>query len=180
MYRRLLLLGLLAQGEMHGYRLHEFLERWLAVCSDLKRPTAYFLLDKLAQEGYVSVSIAREGNYPERKVYSITPAGRDYFLTLLRENLATAERVYYPGDVGLAFLHDLPAAERLELLQVRRAGLAAALAQLESVPHREGALGLIIERNVALLRADLAWLDSALARAAAVDSLMGERTTSEP
>jgi len=51
MDRQLLLLGLLRRQEMHGYQLNEFIEEKMHFCIDLKKPTAYYLLDKLAQEG---------------------------------------------------------------------------------------------------------------------------------
>lgn len=172
-HRRLLLLGLLKQKEMHGYRLNEFIDRMLGVCSDLKRSTAYFLLDKLAQEGYVKESTIREGNYPERKVYSITPAGEAYFFELLRENLAGFERARYPGDIGLAFLHELPPRERRALLAVKRERIAADIAAMESVPPHGGSLDLIFERNQMLLRAEIEWLDRSLAKAGTVNGLVG-------
>jgi DNA-binding PadR family transcriptional regulator len=168
-YRRLLLLGLLAQREMHGYKLNEFLDKYLHICSDLKKSTAYFLLEKLAEEGYVATTTVRAGNYPERKVFSLTPAGRAYFLRLLRENLAAFTTTYYPGDVGLAFMHELPPAERLALLRERREGLVAQLAALRSAPPHGGALDFVIERNVALLEAERAWLDGVLERAGEVE-----------
>ena len=49
MERQLLLLGLLRREDMHGYRLNEFIERDMAFCTDVKKPTAYYLLDKLAE-----------------------------------------------------------------------------------------------------------------------------------
>ena len=171
MYRRLLLLGLLRQKEMHGYRLNEFIDRFLHVCSDLKKPTAYYLLSKMAEEGLVAESTLREGHYPERKVYSITPAGEEQFLALLRENLAGFERLRYPGDIGLAFLHELPAEERGALLTERRERLAAQLAALEAMPPHGGSLDLIFARNIGLLRAELEWLDDAMDIAARVEGL---------
>lgn len=171
MYRRLLLLGLLRQKDMHGYGLNELIDRMLSVCSDLKRSTAYFLLDKLAKEGYVTESTVREGNYPERKVYAITPAGDEYFLRLLRENLAGFDRSRYPGDMGLSFLHELPPEERRDLLQRRRERIAAETAALDGIPPHGGTLDLVIDRNLALLRAEIEWLDRSMERAAEVPGL---------
>jgi DNA-binding PadR family transcriptional regulator len=171
MYRRLLLLGLLHQKEMHGYRLNEFIDRMLGICSDLKRSTAYFLLGKLSQEGYVTESTVREGNYPERKVYSMTPSGEEYFLSLLRENLGGYQRALYSDDMGLAFLHELPEGERRPLLEARRARMAAELAELERIPPHGGTIDLIIDRNKTLLRAEIEWLDRSMDRAAAIEGL---------
>jgi DNA-binding PadR family transcriptional regulator len=55
MDRQLLLLGLLRRQEMHGYQLNEFIEEKMHSCIDLKKPTAYYLLDKLAQAVLMSV-----------------------------------------------------------------------------------------------------------------------------
>jgi DNA-binding PadR family transcriptional regulator len=180
MHRRLLLLGLLRQQEMHGYQLNEFIDRMLHVCSDLKKPTAYFLLEKLAQEGYVAETTEREGRYPERKVYSITPAGHAYFLTLLRENLASFDRIYYPGDMGLAFMHELPPEERVQLLRQRQSRVAAALSEIQTVPSHGGSLDFVLDRNAALLRSELAWLDDAISRAGSVAELNSQPVRVEP
>ena len=171
MYRRLLLLGLLHQESMHGYRLHEFIDKNLHVCSDLKKPTAYFILDKLAQEGYVAVASDRDGHYPERKVYSLTPAGEAYFVELLRENLGHFERAFYAGDVGLAFMHDLPADERVALLTQRLRQAARQLDEIKATRAHGGTVDLVLERNTALLEAEVAWLDRAIASAASFTSL---------
>ena len=45
---KLLLLGILRRQEMHGYQLFEFIDRDLAACTNLKKPTAYYLLNRMA------------------------------------------------------------------------------------------------------------------------------------
>ncbi|MHB1417614.1 MAG: PadR family transcriptional regulator [Chloroflexota bacterium] len=180
MDRELLLLGLLHQGQMHGYKLNEFIDKTLHLCTDLKRSTAYFLLDKLAKEGYVQVATEREGHYPERRVYALNPAGEERFFALLRENLGGYEMVRYPGDVGLAFLHELPAGERVALLRERRQRVGEALDHLRGVESGEGSLGLVIERNIVLLEAEYAWLEGALARAPLVEALRPEGAEDRP
>ena len=42
------------------------------MCSDLKKPTAFFLLDKMAQNGWISWTEEQEGNRPPRRNYQIT------------------------------------------------------------------------------------------------------------
>jgi DNA-binding PadR family transcriptional regulator len=177
LYRRLLLLGLLRQSEMHGYRLNDFIDRFLHICSDLKRPTAYFLLDKMAREGYVRESVDREGRYPERKVYSITPKGEAHFLDLLRESLAGFDRARYPGDIGLAFVHELPPGERSALLAKRRERIGAELAWMDAVPAHGGSIDLVMDRNRTLLLAELSWLDAALSR---IGEIRGLRQSQDP
>ena len=163
----LLLLGLLDRQEMHGYRLHEFLEHQLSFVSDLKRPTAYRLLEQLLRQRLVERSTEREGRRPERMVYRITPEGRTRFETLLREQLASAERVVYPGNVALLFSDRLSREERLDMLEKRLAGVQVQRDALVEVvdAHIPGtAPWLALEHDLAHLDAELAWLKAALDR----------------
>jgi DNA-binding PadR family transcriptional regulator len=169
MERELLLLGLLRQARMYGYQLHEFIERDLATCTDLKKPTAYFLLDKMAKQGLISETEEREGNRPPRRVYQITPEGERFFQRLLRENLGGYSMTRFTGDVGLAFADALSAGEVLELLGQRRAALAADLAAARAVPRHEGTLQLVIDHRIVHLEAELGWLDEVIARFAAAE-----------
>ena len=92
---------------MHGYQLYEFIERSLSFCTDLKKPTAYYLLSRMAQDGLLLETVSQEGNRPPRKVYQLTPAGEAAFQDFLRQNLSSFTAARFPGDIGLAFLEDL-------------------------------------------------------------------------
>ena len=104
MERELLLLGVLRHGEMHGYQLHDFIEKNMAFCTDLKKPTAYFLLDKMQDNGWVAVKEAREGNRPQKRIYRLTAKGEAAFQELLRDNLSHFSSARTGSDVGLAVL----------------------------------------------------------------------------
>ena len=161
---KLLLLGILRQHEMHGYQLYEYIDQGLAACTDLKKPTAYYLLNKMAQDGWVSEEITQEGNRPPRKVYRLTPGGEAAFQRLLRHDLETFDRQALVGDSCLAFLDELSPAEALPLLHKRRAGLAEALAAAHSAPQHPGSLQLVLEHQRQHLTSELGWLDSVIAR----------------
>jgi DNA-binding PadR family transcriptional regulator len=164
MERELLLLGLLRQARMYGYQLHEFIERDLATCTDLKKPTAYFLLDKMTRLGWISQTEEREGNRPPRRVYQVTAEGERHFQHLLRDNLGGYSITRFAGDVGLAFADALPPQEVLALLRQRAAALAADLAAASSVPRHEGSLQFVIDHRIAHLEAERRWLDDVMAR----------------
>ena len=153
MDRKLLLLGLLRRQEMHGYQLHEFIDRNLALCTDLKKPTAYYLPET-----------EQEGNRPPRRVYGLTPAGEQAFQRLLRENLAQYAPVNFPGDIGLAFLEWLDPGEALGLLQEQRVALEAHLQEMRAVPTHQGSLQLVFSHQIRHLQAELDWLDEGIAR----------------
>lgn len=161
--RQLLLLGLLRAQEMHGYQLNEFIDRQMAFCVDLKRSTAYYLLDKLCREGYVEEEIGREGNRPERRTYRITSSGEARFQELLRRNLATFELPTYPEDIGVIFQHHIPPAEVAQHLQTRR---SAILARRQEVVHLRASLPTdhtpILQHHLLHLDAELTWLDQLL------------------
>lgn len=169
--RQLLLLGLLRAQEMHGYQLNEFIDEQMNFCVDLKRSTAYYLLDKLCRDGYVAEETEREGNRPERKVYRITPTGEAYFQELLRQNLSTYVPPVYAQDIGVIFEHLLSADESLQLLQARREAMLSHRAQLDTLhadlPPSHTA---VIEHHLIHLDAELTWLDRLIAARAALPS----------
>ena len=158
-HRHLLLLGLLRRQEMHGYQINEFLDGELAICSDLKKPTAYFLLNKMAEIGWVKQEESREGNRPVRHVFHITPDGEVAFVDLLRSNLATYEPTYFNNDIGLAMLDSLPVDEGVRLLQQRREMIVEKLSQTQATPTHTGSTQLVIEHHICHLESELSWID---------------------
>ena len=164
--RELLLLGMLMVQSQHGYQINEFIERNLGHIIDMKKPTAYALLERLCQAGYVKVHSEQEGKRPPRKVYQITSAGSLVFLNLLRENLAQAEHMTFAGDVGLMFLDHLPREEVIALLRQRLDTVKEQLTAHESAPRHEYNLGvdLALEHALLLERAERDWLASVIGR----------------
>jgi DNA-binding PadR family transcriptional regulator len=159
MERQLLLLGLLRQQDMHGYQLYEFIEQDLSACTDLKKSTAYYLLNKMAADGWITEEQARDGNRPPRRVYSLTPAGEAAYQRILRANMAEFYPAYFPGDIGLAFVDDLPVGEALSLLSERREKLMNALGQAQAAPVHKGSLQWTINHQIHHLQAEVEWLD---------------------
>jgi len=157
--RHLLLLGLLQHQEMHGYQINDFIERQMSLCTDIKKATAYYLLERMAEEGYVTQTEERAGNRPMRKVYHITPAGQDAFFRWLRKNLTEIGWPTFAFDVGLAFLDSLPPEESRHLLRQRLNRIRERIAYLEGVEHHADSLKAITDRHIALLRAEEKWLD---------------------
>ena len=164
MDRKLLLLGLLRGQEMHGYRLNDFIDAFLAVCVDVKKATAYYLLNKMHADGWIAVEEQQEGNRPVRRIYSITPGGESAFQNLLRENLSNYTPAQFSSDIGLAFMDALPGEELNSLLLQRRENLEAQLAIVEAIPEHPGNFQLMIEHQSRHLQAELAWLDEVIAR----------------
>jgi DNA-binding PadR family transcriptional regulator len=156
---KILLLGILRRQKMHGYQLYEYIDQGLSACSDLKKPTAYYLLNKMAQDGWLSEETSQEGNRPPRKVYRMTAEGEEVFQRLLRENLASYITPAFPNEIGLAFLDELDPQEALELLQERRTSLSALRAAAQAAPVHQGSLQLVLDHQTHFLSSELVWLD---------------------
>ena len=164
MERKLLLLGLLRSEEMHGYQLNEFIDSHLGQTVYLKKPTAYRLLNQMAENGLVASREERVGNRPPRRVYSLTAKGSNEFQRMLRESLADYEAAMFPGNVGFLFLDTLPAAEAGTLLEQRRAGVASMLKEVCEHEESGHGHGWLLMHQVRHLETELAWLAEVIAR----------------
>src|SRR5690606_37672307 len=117
--RHLLLLGVLMAQSQHAYRINDFIETNLGRVSNMKRATAYALLERLEKRGLVRMEVQTVGNHPPRKVYSITEAGKQAFLDLLQALLARVEEASSAADIALMFIDYLPGQRAEELLRRR-------------------------------------------------------------
>lgn len=162
--RSLVLLGLLMGQSQHGYQINEFIERNLSTVTDMKKPTAYATLDKLNQKGYIDIQLEQEGNRPTRKVYSINDKGRDYFYELLLDNLSSAEKVNYQGDIGLMFIDFLPKDEAISALKERLEKNKRQVKLFHQTPAHEvrSGVNLAIEHKITMLKAEISFLEKAI------------------
>jgi DNA-binding PadR family transcriptional regulator len=162
--RELLLLGLLREQRMHGYQLLEFIDTQMSTCVDLKKPTAYFLLEKMAAAGWIRFEQGQEGNRPPRRVYTITPEGEAAFQKLLRENLGAYQPTHFASDIGLTFIDMLPNDEALALLRQRHTAVQEQLAKIQAAPEHAGGAQLMIRHQVHHLKSEVRWLDEVIER----------------
>ncbi len=158
--RELLLLGILMAHSQHGYQINEFIEMNLSRVTDMKKPTAYATLDRLAAQGFVEVRTEQAGNRPVRKVYSITAPGTEYFRSLLKENLMSGDKMQFASDIGLMFLDHLSPDDAASLLEERLQALNQEIARHEKAPPHGFGLGvdLAMDHHLAHLKLDRDWL----------------------
>ncbi|KIL42222.1 PadR family transcriptional regulator [Gordoniibacillus kamchatkensis] len=158
--RELLVLGLLMAQSQHGYQINEFIEKNLGQVSDMKKATAYSILKRLNQGGFVEVSVEQEGNRPQRQIYTITPSGERRFLELLRASIATADNVTPAGNIGFMFIDHLNGQEAVKLLEEKMQKVDHFLGMLSLVPQHGHGTGvdLSIKHRIALLQCEKDWL----------------------
>lgn len=164
--RVLMLLGLLAAERQHGYQINEFIERNLSRVSMMPKATAYSMLARLDKAGLISASVEQEGLRPPRRVYALTAAGEERYLSMLDDILANPDLREPPGDHALMFIDALPRATAVRALEARVVALDREIARLEASPPHEVGLGvdLAIGRRAALARADRDWFLAAIER----------------
>ena len=158
---RLLVLWLLSEQPLHGYRIKRALDdEGLAFWFPVEFASIYSLLRTLVKQGHAEeLGLEQEGARPERMLYRISRKGRLHYRALLERAWSEPEP---PGErllVALAALPDL-AADRLHAaLRQRKAALTERLAQCAALA-RTAPEPAMVERTLSLTRADLAWLES--------------------
>ncbi len=167
---RYALLGLLAQRPRHGYELRAAFEA-LAGGRDtweVKPGQVYATLERLARAGLVTeAGVEKEGG-PEKRIYTLTPAGQ----TALEEWLYSGVTGEYGRDeffIKLMVALAVGGVDIRRMIRVQRAALYQELhrftrQRMEADPQRELALVLFLDKIVMRLEADLRWLDMVEAR----------------
>ncbi|WP_420434563.1 PadR family transcriptional regulator [Candidatus Poriferisocius sp.] len=179
----LAVLGLLKEGDLHGYELNKRLKSLVGGYAN-SYGALYPALARLERRGWVSSTAvapdiaidelavdghARRGRKRSsksksgrtRKVYQITEAGEDHLLELLQED-ANNERRF---RLQLAFCRFLPPDRRLALLELRRAHLVSlqAMTRRDPVQTTDPYVRSLFERDQERRENDLVWLDRLIA-----------------
>ena len=154
--RELLLLGLLRQREMHGYQLSEFLDTHFGLFFDLKKATAYNVLGKMEEKGWVESREEQEGRRPPRRVFAITEEGEALFQERLRSSLAEYRPAVFPGNVPVLFLDALSGDERKSLLMERESLITERIGTLEI--HMDHINHPLLDHQLKIMRTERGWV----------------------
>ncbi|OGX24537.1 MAG: hypothetical protein A2787_06990 [Omnitrophica WOR_2 bacterium RIFCSPHIGHO2_01_FULL_48_9] len=155
----LLFLGLLMEGPKHGYEIKRQIEEELFPFIGLKIKSIYYPLRKMEQLGLINKDIGREGKWPEKYVYSITPKGQKIFDHLITESFLSIERPYFNIDLSLYFLDYVDKGIARRHLRARVIFLKRIKRDLENLkkgmkaPKRH--LAIILEHDVDLVEAEI-------------------------
>ncbi|MGH9112925.1 MAG: helix-turn-helix transcriptional regulator [Acidimicrobiales bacterium] len=193
----LAILGLLEENDLHGYELRKRLGDLLGVRIAVSFGSLYPALGRLERAGHVKAvtsqpvptappapmsgslvgelaafrSHLRQSTASRaargargKKVYGITDAGRERLHELLAEPDVADDRSF---ALRVAFCHNLPPAERVDLFERRRAELVRRRDQRTSAPGSDRRVNTylrsLVERDTDAIAADLAWLDRLIA-----------------
>ncbi len=168
---RILILGILnATQSSHGYEIRQELESWNAAnWANIAYGSIYFALNKMAQEGLVQAQADEDNSQPGRIVYTITPAGKNEFFKLLRQQWWQVKPLIDPFQVALTFMTELPREELIAALNYRHDYLKALIKSFEQMAplrvQEQKAPRHIIE-NITLsiehMKTEMNWIKSTL------------------
>lgn len=167
---RLFILGSLAErGPMHGHALRllaeeEHIDEW----ADVTPGAIYGAIKRLAAEQLIEpLRVEREGNYPERQVYSVTTMGLESLRAIRRDALETIVYRPDPFDLAMARLGPENLDSLRDTLETRLAELRARV-DAEEVTSAQIAQYLtftekaVTRHDLFRLRAEVAWHEELL------------------
>ncbi|WP_344855051.1 PadR family transcriptional regulator [Planomonospora alba] len=167
---RVLLLGVLLDGPLHGYEVRRRLETWGAdKWASVAYGSIYHGLGRMADEGLLRrVEEGRGG----KTVYEITEAGRAEFALLLMNHWWEIKPIVDPFQVALTFMNRLSPADLTAAMKGRAVQLRASVGMLDRAIAAKRAhdaprhVDETLRLNAAQLQAQLDWIEEALERVA--------------
>ena len=128
---RTICLGILTRGDATGYEIKNlFEEDGYQHFVEASFGSIYPALNRLTEEGLVSVRAEAQEKRPDRKVYSITPAGRTAFIASLLKPLPE-DRHRSPFVFAMLFCDLLPGGRVASMIDAYRTQIEAKLALLQ-------------------------------------------------
>ncbi|WP_091229653.1 PadR family transcriptional regulator [Microbacterium sp. 3J1] len=170
------ILGLLDLAPQSGYDLGRAFARSVAHFWHADQSQIYRTLDRLESEGAIATETIAQQGKPDRRVHSLTDAGRTELTEWLQapiDDLKPKEpflaRLFFAAPLGVDGI--------LALLDEREEQVRAALDQLQALPAASGDLGAVLrmatrEAGIRQGESELAWLE---ATRASVTAVGGER-----
>jgi DNA-binding PadR family transcriptional regulator len=159
------LLGLLEQGSKHGYQLYQILISDLGQVWHISLSQAYNILNRLENQGFISAEVLPQEKLPDRKLFSLTPAGQERFERWLSSTSFTSvrairleflTRLYFAQSRGDEFSHQLIDAQLSEV----HAGLERLRRSFHDIPDDQLINRLSLDLRSRQLESISVWLVS--------------------
>jgi len=158
------LLGLLTVRPQHGYELYQEFNRELGRVWRIGLSQLYAQLKQLEEAGFVTAQSEPQPNRPARKVYHLTPDGRQAFLEWLHQptpylghiRFEFLARVYFFRLLELPGLEEF-VAEQKTICRERVETLTRAASETNDPFAR-----LVLEFRLGQLEASIRWLERCL------------------
>jgi len=130
---RLSLLGMLSNRSMTGYDLKKMADNTIARFREAQTSQVYRELNYMEDIGWLTSVIEIQTEKPNKRIYSITPAGRQAFMEWLNESPLDEEKLNVSLFLMKTFFGaERSASENLETFKQFKQACLAKLASIES------------------------------------------------
>jgi DNA-binding PadR family transcriptional regulator len=165
----LAVLTLVAERPRHGYEIERVIEkREMREWTEIGFSSIYYLLKKLEREGLIEGQLEAARRGAARKVYRLTPAGREAAQAGVIEALSVPHHCYPPLQLGLANLPSVPLAEALAALREHREALGEQLARLQTRRESQQPLPAFVDamfdHSATMIQAEKGWIERFIAQ----------------
>ncbi len=159
----LILLGIVLDQPCSAYDIqknikYRNLSKWVKISS----PSIYKKVIQLEKKGYFKSETVREGKMPEKTVYSITPEGKAYFLSLMKQTAARTVSVLFDFNAVIAGLNKVPKDMALALIDDIQKGMDESKTYMESMVPQRKHIPLvgrtILDQQIEVLTTLLVWI----------------------
>jgi PadR family transcriptional regulator AphA len=150
-----LCLGVLSRGEASGYEIRKLFEQAFSHYFVAGYGSIYPALAELNKQRLIACTDVIQERRPAKKVYRLTPEGRDYLQTELLEAYPR-HKVRSEFLVLLTFAHLLPQERLEEVLQLRKKDIRETLLHIESCVQECKAMTAGERHTIGFARAVLA------------------------
>ena len=114
----LIILGYLQNKEKSAYEMVKEFDIWnLTKWLKISTPSIYKNIIKLCENGYLNSRTVKEGEMPEKTLYSLNEKGNLYFNELMEEGSKHIGNIYLDFNAFLVNIENLPEEKRKEYLK---------------------------------------------------------------
>lgn len=164
MSMRLIILGLLMEGEKHPYEVqllmqHRNMDKYIK----FQKGSLYYAFQRLEKESLIEVShVVKDSSRPDRTIYRITEAGKTEFERVLLKQLTVMEPYYDPMYAALAFCRNADPQVLTDILEHKVKVLEKVLEEVRKIYQANLNLSpanlRIMEGGVRHTETELEWL----------------------
>lgn len=114
----LMLLGALMEKPMNAYEMKKAMEyRNIQAWVKISSPSIYKNLIMLRKKGYLNAEIVKEGEMPEKTIYSINENGRNYFMQMMEKYSEEPGMIYIDFAAFVANLYHIEPVKGLKMVK---------------------------------------------------------------
>jgi DNA-binding PadR family transcriptional regulator len=185
---RLLVLGLLMEGNKHPYEIRQTIKaRNWNESFKLRDGSLYYAVDQLREDGLVEaaeiVPVPGE-NRPDKTIFRITEAGREAFIKLVYKQFEQSSYPQHPVFKALPFVRHCEPDMIISLIEKQITCCEERLARLRMIyelksPFIPGGSSVFVRGCIQFSETELSWLNDMLAEAHSGKLFEGPKWTAE-